>query len=243
LTATAVNRGSATSNEHAQVSQGRRGVRTVSDGELVSERTLSLTFDDGPDAWWTRRVLDALSAADARATFFMVGERLRAAPDAGLAVLDAGHEVQLHCDRHVRHSELSEAQIDRDTRAGLATLATIGVRPTLWRTPWGVRTQASERVARDHRLRLVDWTIDTHDWRGDLPAAMLAAARARLASQAVVLMHDALGPGARRVGCENTLALIEPLLSIAHEDGFAVVTLGEMDPSVEHAGLPDGRAR
>jgi len=206
------------------------------------DKTLSLTFDDGPDAQWTRRILGALSAADARATFFMVGERVRAAPDTALAVLEAGHEVQLHCDRHVRHSELSEAEIERDTRAGLESLAALGVRPTLWRTPWGVRTQASERVARAHRLRLVDWNVDTHDWRGDSPAAMLSAARPLLADGAVVLMHDALGPGAHRVGCDNTLALIEPLLSIAREESFAVVALGETHPSIEHAGLTEGRA-
>lgn len=206
------------------------------------ERALSLTFDDGPDWRWTSRVLEALSAADARATFFMVGDRVRAAHDAASAVLEAGHEVQLHCDRHVRHTELSEAEIERDTRAGLASLAAIGVRPTLWRTPWGVRTHASERVARAHRLRLVDWTIDTHDWRGDSPAAMLAAARALLADRAVVLMHDALGPGALRTGCDNTLALIEPLLSIARVEGFAVVTLGEAHRSARHARLTEARA-
>ena len=208
----------------------------------MMERTLSLTFDDGPDARWTRGVLEALRAAETRATFFMVGQRVRAAPEAALAVLDAGHEVQLHCERHVRHSELSEAQIERDTNAGLQSLAAMGVRPTCWRTPWGLRTRASERVARSHRLRLVDWTIDTHDWRGDAPAAMLAAARGLLSDRAVVLMHDALGPGALRAGCDNTLDLIEPLVSLAREQGFAVMALGETCSSGEHANLAEWRA-
>jgi peptidoglycan-N-acetylglucosamine deacetylase len=206
------------------------------------ERTLSLTFDDGPDAVWTRRLLEVLGGEDARATFFMVGERVRRAPEAALAVLEAGHEVQLHCDRHERHSELSEAQIEYDARSGLEVLAALGVRPRLWRTPWGVRTRASERVARAHRLRLVDWTIDTHDWRGDPPAAMLAAARPRLSSPAVVLMHDALGPGALRAGCDNTIALVEPLLSLARAEGFAVVALGETQEFAGHAVLSQGTA-
>jgi peptidoglycan/xylan/chitin deacetylase (PgdA/CDA1 family) len=207
------------------------------------EKTLSLTFDDGPDERWTARVLEALRAADARATFFMVGERVKSAPAAALAVLEAGHEVQLHCERHVRHSDLSEAEIERDSRIGLVSLATIGVRPTLWRTPWGVRTKASERVARARRLRLVNWTIDTHDWRGDSPARMLAAARPLLADRAVVLMHDALGPGALRAGCDNTLALIEPLLWTAREEGFVVMPLGETNPPAEDACLAEGGAR
>lgn len=206
------------------------------------EKTLSLTFDDGPDARWTGRVLEALSAADARATFFMVGERVKSAPAAALAVLEAGHEVQLHCERHLRHSELSEAEIERDTSVGLASLATVGVRPALWRTPWGVRTKASGRVARAHRLRLVDWTIDTHDWRGDSPAAMLAGAQPLLTDRAVVLMHDALGPGALRAGCDNTLALIEPLLWTAREEGFVVAPLGETNLPAGDAGLAGGRA-
>lgn len=173
----------------------------------------------------------------------MVGKRVREAPGVALAVLEAGHEVQLHCERHVRHTELGEEEIECDTRAGLESLAGVGVRPTLWRTPWGVCTGASQRVARAHRLRLVDWTIDTHDWRGDSPATMLAGARASLADRAVVLMHDALGPGARRSGCDNTLALIGPLVSIARAEGFAVVALGDTHPPVEDAGMAEGRLR
>ena len=173
------------------------------------------------------RVLDALKRSRTRGTFFMIGERVRADPTSARAVIEAGHEVQLHCYRHVRHSELSEAEIERDTREALAALAQVGVRATYWRTPWGVRTSATVRVAERHRLRLVDWTIDTHDWRGDSAAAMLARARARvrLADGGVVLMHDALGPGALRAGCENTVELLRPLIAAARRGGLNVGSL------------------
>src|SRR5665213_723928 len=156
---------------------------------------LNLTFDDGPDERWTAEVLEALDGAGARASFFMVGERVRRAPALAQAVLERGHDVQLHCHRHVRHTELSESEIENDTREGLAALAGVGVVPRRWRAPWGVCTAASERVARRHGLTLTHWTIDTHDWRGDSSSAMLAHARARLDGSCVVLMHDALGPG------------------------------------------------
>ncbi len=100
---------------------------------------LSLTFDDGPDEVWTKRVLDVLHRSRTRATFFMVGERVRAAPASARAVLDAGHDMQPHCDRHLRHSERAKTEVERDVRDGLAALARIGVRPSYWRTPWGVR--------------------------------------------------------------------------------------------------------
>jgi peptidoglycan-N-acetylglucosamine deacetylase len=183
---------------------------------------LSLTFDDGPHEYWTRCVLSALRQCRASATFFMLGERVRAAPEVARAVREAGSDVQLHGHRHVRHSELDEAQIEQDTRAAFEAFELIGVRPTYWRTPWGIRTPDTERVAERHGLTLVDWTIDTHDWRGDSVDAMLARARAHLPEGGVVLMHDGLGPGSQRLGAQNTVELLAPLIAAARAAGIRV---------------------
>jgi peptidoglycan-N-acetylglucosamine deacetylase len=187
---------------------------------IVSGSTLKLTFDDGPDQEWTPRVLEELARCDARATFFLVGEHLGAASAQVHATLEAGHEIGLHCQRHIRHSELNEAQIAIDTEAALDVLAMLEVTPKAWRTPWGVTTPASLEVAEHFGLELVGWTLDTHDWRGDSASTMFAAAHANLAEphredETVVLMHDALGPGALRTGCEETVALIAPLVALA----------------------------
>ncbi len=61
-------------------------------------------------------------------------------------------------------------------------------------------------------LELVGWSVDTHDWRGDEAEAMLARCGPELRDDSVVLLHDALGPGALRVGCEETVRLIGPLV-------------------------------
>ncbi len=193
---------------------------------------LSFSFDDGPEPVWTERVLRELGSAEVRATFFLIGERVLEHPQLAHAIVAAGHEVQLHCHRHVRHTELSEAELIEDTRQGLGALASARVSPQLWRAPWGEQTSASERVAQRFGLSLVRWSIDTHDWRGDTPAEMLAAALPALAGGGAVLMHDGLGPGARREGCENTVGLIGPLSSAARELGVAVGTLGEAESAL-----------
>jgi peptidoglycan/xylan/chitin deacetylase (PgdA/CDA1 family) len=190
-------------------------------------RHLSLTFDDGPDRHWTPRVLGALQQARLHATFFMVGERVLAAPAIARAVIEAGHEVQLHCHRHLRHTELSEGEIEQDTDAALVVLGRIGVRPTHWRTPWGVSTEATLRVASARGLKLVRWSIDTHDWRGDSAVTMLARARPMLADGGAVLMHDALGPGALRKGCGNTVELLGGLVAAARQQGLGVGPLSQ----------------
>ncbi len=187
---------------------------------------LSFTFDDGPDPIWTPLVLEQLARCGVRATFFVVGERALAHPELVRATVAAGHDVQLHCHRHVRHTQLTQAALRLDTESALAALAGLGLRPRLWRAPWGVCTEASVRVAARFGLRLVRWSLDTHDWRGDAPPRMLARARPRLAGGGAVLMHDALGPGARRDGCQNTVALLPALAASARARGLRPAPMG-----------------
>ena len=78
-------------------------------------------------------------------------------------------------------------------------------RPSLWRTPWGDLAPWSEAIAAEFGLRIVGWTVDTHDWRGDAAADMFSAARGSLCDRAIVLAHDGIGPGALRADVEQTL--------------------------------------
>jgi peptidoglycan/xylan/chitin deacetylase (PgdA/CDA1 family) len=187
--------------------------------------TCTLTFDDGPDPTWTPRVLAELGRARVRATFFVDTGRVARAPAVLRAMVAQGHDVELHCHRHVRHTERSLEELEHDTRTALSALARLGVVPTRWRTPWGVHTAATSSVAARHGLELVGWTVDTHDWRGDAAEAMLPEAVAELTSSSVVLMHDALGPGATRTGCSATVELIKPLVGAARQRGLRVVPL------------------
>lgn len=190
--------------------------------------TCTLTLDDGPDPEWTPRVLVELDRCEVRASFFMVGDRVKRACNLALAVNDAGHEVELHCHRHVRHTECSEDELRQDTETALSAFARAGLpRPRRWRTPWGVCTAATARVAAEQKLELVHWTIDTHDWRGDESAKMLAASEEMLADRAIVLMHDALGPGSLRTDAAETVRLIAPLCAAARERDLEVVPLSQ----------------
>jgi peptidoglycan/xylan/chitin deacetylase (PgdA/CDA1 family) len=196
---------------------------------------LSLTFDDGPESTWTERVLDELLRWEVEATFFMVGERVRALPELARRVLEAGHDVQLHCDRHLRHSTMDEGEIERDADTALAALRSIGAAPTRWRTPWGTRTSASEAVAARLGLELVGWSIDTHDWRGDPAPVMASRATSRLGEGGTVLMHDGLGPGGQRADAENTVEAIGLLVGAARKLG---VTIGPLRVETASGACP-----
>ncbi len=185
---------------------------------------LALTFDDGPDPRWTPRVLDALRRHEIPATFFVIAPRALSHPQLIARMRAEGHSVQLHCDEHVRHSTRDRAWVAVDTDRALCRLESLGVHPTLWRTPWGDLAPFTARLADERGLTLTGWSADTHDWRGDTAEEMLAAIASQLDDNGIVLAHDALGPGALRSGCAETVRLIE--LLARRMPGARFVTLG-----------------
>jgi peptidoglycan/xylan/chitin deacetylase (PgdA/CDA1 family) len=190
---------------------------------------VALTFDDGPDPDSTPRFLDELDRLRVRATFFLLGERAGDQRRLVRRIRRAGHEIGLHGYRHLRHDEASRAVIDEDTREALATLGRRRIR--LWRPPHGIVTQDSVDVARDHGLELVRWTADTQDWQaGRTVEEMLALVEPLLVPGAVVLMHDAVGPGSPRESPRPTLALLEPLVASIRARGLETTLIEEPLP-------------
>lgn len=193
--------------------------------------TVALTYDDGPDPLWTEQLLAELWGSGARATFFPITPK--AIVNRGLIeqMTADGHEVGFHCYRHIGHGEQSAAELSGDLATGLRQLDSIGVKPRAWRAPWGRETEVTRRLAARHGLRLWGWNLDSHDWRGDSAQAMHAAliAQGGLRDGDVVLMHDGLGPGARRAGCEQTLKLTRLLLAEADREELELVPLSDCE--------------
>jgi peptidoglycan/xylan/chitin deacetylase (PgdA/CDA1 family) len=181
---------------------------------------IALTFDDGPDPVWTPRLLDLLKEAGVRATFFVIAPRAVRNPNLVERMSEEGHAIALHCDEHARHCTHDVAWGRRDTSRALSRLHELGTRPDLWRVPWGDLAWWSGQVAREQCLRLVHWTVDTHDWRGDTARQMFESTRERLDDGAIVLAHDGIGPGARRSGAAQTLGFVELAVAHAHARGF-----------------------
>jgi peptidoglycan/xylan/chitin deacetylase (PgdA/CDA1 family) len=188
---------------------------------------IALTFDDGPDPAWTPRILAALERRGVHATFFVQARRAIENQDLIEAAIAGGNEIGFHCVDHVRHSERGPDEVAADVEVGLEMLDGIDVRPEVWRAPWGIETDATRSLAAEHGLRLWGWNVDTHDWRGDDVRRMFGAldAQGGLRDGDVILMHDALGPGALREGCAETVALTELLLAGAEADGLEPATV------------------
>jgi peptidoglycan/xylan/chitin deacetylase (PgdA/CDA1 family) len=202
-------------------------------------RYVALTFDDGPSSY-TPRVLRLLRRAHARATFFVIGRRAAAWPELvrGESLLGA---VGNHTWTHPRLVSLARRDVIRQllrTQAAIVR-ATGGMRPVLFRPPYGVGTPAE--TAAVHALRLVDvrWSVDSLDSRpGANTRGVVRNVLAGLRPGAVVLLHE-IYPW--------TVAALPRILRALRHRGLTPVTIPELvalDPP-SHAELvpvrPSGR--
>lgn len=184
-----------------------------------------LTFDDGPDSEFTPLLLDALDRAGAKATFFVVGERV-AGNEALLREIEArGHEVALHGLTHRRHDGLDEEQARAELAAGLAAIESAGVaRPRCYRPPFGATSPTLARVCAELGLALAYWSAWGQDW-DPIPAKRIADLVERdLEPGAVILLHDS-ALYAEREDARATIEAVPLIAAVAKSRGIEFTSL------------------
>ena len=205
----------------------KRRWREVPGIERVSPSAgVALTFDDGPDREFTPALLDALDASEAKATFFVVGERVPGSEDLLAEMVSRGHEIALHGMRHRRHDGLDEAAARAELSEGLAAIETAGVpRPRFYRPPFGGSSPTLARLCAELDLGLAYWSSWGQDWE-PIPAERIAALVNRdLDPGAIVLLHDS-PLYAEREDAGPTTAAIAPIAAAAAAQELRLRTLG-----------------
>ena len=151
-----------------------------------------LTLDDGPDPDDTPRILDLLDAHQARATFFLIGERAARHPELVRAIIRRGHEVgppphthpagTFWCAGPARLS--AELDVARQVLQPLAP-------PLRWfRAPVGIKNFLLPRALATRGLQCVGWTIRSGDCLARHPETVLATVLRQLQPGAIILMHE-----------------------------------------------------
>ncbi len=169
-----------------------RGLLGVED-RTASGRGYALSFDDGPHAEGTPAVLEILARERVHATFFLVGEQVRRNPGLAREIVDAGHEIGLHCDRHRNLLRLAPWQVREDIARALESIEVqAGRSPALYRPPYGILNASALSLARAHGWRTLLWSHWGRDWDARATPASIAARVTDGAGEgAVLLLHDA----------------------------------------------------
>lgn len=187
---------------------------------------VGLTFDDGPHRQGTPAILQALAAAGATATFFVVGEQVRREPGIVREVAQAGHRIAVHGDRHVALTFVAPAALRADLDRCAALVAEHGgLAPDRYRPPYGVFSAAALHEARRRGWTPLLWSAWGADWRARAtPDSIATRATREVRAGDVVLLHDAdhySAPGSWR----GTVAALPRILDELGARGLRAVAV------------------
>jgi peptidoglycan-N-acetylglucosamine deacetylase len=193
----------------------------------IKDKVVALTFDDGPNEPYTSQIADFLAERQIRATFFQVGRAVLRYQDVSSRLLADGHVIGNHSFTHEFTNCLSPRAVAGEVRMGQAALATLGLRPALYRPPWLLRTPALRRVLAEHGLRPVSGEF-CHPLEVFQPRAELIAdaVLAKAGPGSIVIFHDGYDghPGDRA----STVAAVRIVVDRLSRLGYRFVTVDEL---------------
>lgn len=181
------------------------------------QKTVALTFDDGPNGEYTGELLDGLKKREVQASFFLTGRCIEGNERLVQRMKEEGHLVGVHCLEHVDLTKLrledAKRQLD-ETKSRIQEAA--GISPEYIRPPYGSWNEAlTEAVS----LEPVFWTVDSVDWKLKNTDQIVRHVIKETGDGDVILMHDSF-----RTSVDAALTVID----ILKANGYTFVTVDEL---------------
>ena len=183
-------------------------------------KCVALTFDDGPGPF-DDRLLQILKDNDAKATFFLIGNKVAANPAGAKRIADAGMEIGNQTWEHPNMATIATDDIAGPfSRANDAITAATGRTPTIYRPAGGLSSEAVRQTAAKFGLAEILWDVIPFDWAND---SNTAATRYMLMTYikpgSVVLFHDTYS---------STVDLVYQFIPVLKANGYRLLTVSEL---------------
>jgi peptidoglycan/xylan/chitin deacetylase (PgdA/CDA1 family) len=163
-------------------------------------KVIALTIDDGPSPVYTPQVLAILREHGVTATFSMIGKSVTYYPAIARQVAEAGHTVINHTWDHANLTSLSAAaQRTEIARTSEAIHAATGVRPRMFRAPYGAWSPGVLKCCADDGLVPLDWSVDPRDWARPGVSQIVRTIMGTTRTGSIILEHDGGGDRAQTV--------------------------------------------
>lgn len=211
----------------------------VSDRELPiycverKDKVVALSFDAAWGNEDTHTLIDILAKYKINATFFVVGSWVDKYPDSVKALHDAGNEVMSHSDDHAHFASLSADEIKKNINTSNDKIeAVTGVRPTLFRCPYGEYNDTVIKTVNEMGLKAIQWDVDSLDWKGLSADEIKDRVLKNVKSGSIVLFHNA---------AENTPEALPSIIEALIADGYTIVPISQIlldgDYTIDSTGM------
>ncbi len=195
-----------------------RDLKPVSaDAEQTEEirPRIALTFDDGPSAAYTGKLLEGLRERGVQATFFLIGENIEKEDNALLVrqMAREGHLIGNHTYHHVQLTKIKEEEAIKELEKTNQLIEKITGNPVEYvRPPYGeLPGKLSEKIS----MIPVMWTVDPLDWSVKDTEKIVSKVVTQTKENDMILLHDCY-----ETSVEAALQIIDRL----QEKGFEFVT-------------------
>jgi peptidoglycan/xylan/chitin deacetylase (PgdA/CDA1 family) len=193
----------------------------------LSHPWIALTFDDGPHAGKTEKLLAVLRDAHVPATFFVVGKMANRYPQIIREIARDGHELANHTYSHPNLSRLSDEAVIAELEQTRDVVQRLTGQDTyLFRPPGGDFSRRMVRLTTKSGYRMVLWTIMSHDVEGATPPVMTQHILRDAKDGGIILMHS---------GMKSTIDMLPKVIAQLRGRGYHFVTVSTL------LGLPHTR--
>ena len=196
----------------------------------AGRKRVALTFDDGPTPPATDQILDILKAYRITASFFVNGKQVDRFPECLRRIQQGRHSVGNHTYTHpflyLKTPRRIAQEIDR-TQDAIEHVT--GVRPKLFRCPYGVRWFGLFSVLRRRGMYAVQWSDTGFDWvKKNTPADIVRKTLKNIRDGSVILLHDGCGAHEpQEVNRSATVAALPAIIDGVLAKGFTFVPVTE----------------
>jgi len=192
----------------------------------AASRKAALTFDDAPDERFTPQILAILAKHKVKATFFLLGTLAKQHPDMVARIVQGGHVVGNHMNRHAYLPKLSDEAYRNDLQASEQVLQSlIGYAPRLLRPPYGAIRPDQLLWAAEQHYVTVNWDVDSQDWRGLTKEQVKANVLGHVHPGCIILQHSGTGASGNLAG---TVQALPEIIAQLRSMNYELVTIPEL---------------
>jgi peptidoglycan/xylan/chitin deacetylase (PgdA/CDA1 family) len=191
-----------------------------------AKHAVAITFDDGPSPKFTPQILALLKEYGAKATFFVLGEKIEKYPDLIKAEMRGGHELGNHTYSHPHLVKSDQKARERELERTGLDLSLLGCPNTekIMRPPY---SEYDKRLVSylDHTDReLILWSVDSGDWRGLAAPAIIRNVLSQVKNGSIIIFHDEYNEKDRH----PTVEALKVILPFLQKEGYQMVTVSEL---------------
>ena len=187
----------------------------------TDQKQVALTFDAAWGNSDTNALIALLERYEVKATFFVTGDWCDRYPQDVKKFAAAGHAIENHSDRHPHPNAISTSELIADTNACSDKIKRLtGIRPTLYRAPYGEYNDSVVRTVEDELgLRMIQWDADSLDWKRCGTSAAVQNIMSNVQNGSILLFHNDI---------DTTAASVETVIIRLQAQGYDFVTVSEL---------------